>query len=134
MELNALPDYLADGVAVDSLGSDIVLPILQVIRQEGFNQLTLQLTGSNPNVTFADAACSPWSLSLVNNIVETTALDTLTQGIGPQGQNHYQGLLARNACHFAPFSWHRWQTSYLIARDLATQFYRTRDPSFKGRR
>ncbi|HEV2635256.1 MAG TPA: hypothetical protein VGX23_08920 [Actinocrinis sp.] len=29
-------------------------------------------------------------------------LDTLTTGLGAGGENHYQRLLARNACHFAP--------------------------------
>ncbi|GAB2804338.1 hypothetical protein GCM10027176_06580 [Actinoallomurus bryophytorum] len=132
-ELNALPDYLADAGALDTVDPTIVLPILQVIRQEGFNQLTSLLTGGNPNVTFAQAACEPWSLSLVNNIVETTALDTLTIGLGSVGQNHYQGLLARNACHFAPFSWYRWQASHLIARDLAAQAHATGDPEMARR-
>jgi hypothetical protein len=121
-ELNALPDYLSDAVAFDALDPGIVLPILQVIRQEGYNHLNLLLTDHNPNVTFARAACSPWKINkTLNNIVETKALDALTQGLGHAGQDHYQGLLARNACHFAPFSWYRWQSSYLIARDLAKQ-------------
>ena len=132
-ELNALPDYLADAGALDTVDPAIVLPILQVIRQEGFNQLTSLLTGHNPGVTFAQAACEPWSLSLVNNIVETTALDTLTVGLGDVGQDHYQGLLARNACHFAPFSWYRWQASHLIARDLAAQAHATGDPELARR-
>src|SRR5262249_52692334 len=69
-ELNALPDYPTDAAAFDSLGSDILLPVLQVIRQESYNQLTLLATGRNPNVTFAESANAPWKLSLVNNIVE----------------------------------------------------------------
>lgn len=118
-ELNALPDYLADHRAIDALGPDILLPILQTIRQEGFNQLTVLKGEPNPNRTFAHAASSPWKLSLINNIVETADLDEFTFGFGPLGKDHYQGLLARNACHFAPFSWHRWQATHIIARDLA---------------
>lgn len=120
-ELNALPDYLADAQALDSLPAKVLLPILQVIRQEGFNQLTALSTGTNPSVRFRDSAAEPWKLSLVNNIVETGALDTLTFGLGARGENHYQGLLGRNACHFAPFSWYRWQASHLVARDLAAR-------------
>jgi hypothetical protein len=122
-ELNALPDYLSDPSAIEQLPGSILLPILQVIRQEGYNQLTQLLTNNNPGVTFDQAACAPWSLSLVNAIVETQAIDTLTQGLGPRGQDHYQGLLGRNACHFAPFSWYRWLASYLKARDLANTAY-----------
>jgi hypothetical protein len=118
-ELNALPDYFANPIALDTLPAAVVLPILQCIRQEGYNQLTLLLSGSNPNVTFNGAAAAPWKLSMVNAIVETSALDTLTFGLGINGADHYQGLLARNACHFAPYSWYRWQSNHIIARDLA---------------
>ena len=126
-EINALPDYLANAVAIESLGHDILMPILQVIRQEGWNALTGLLTGSPPLplVEFAQAACAPWRNSMVNNIVETSALDALTTGLGRNGADHYQGLLSRNACHFAPYSWFRWQSSHIIARDLATAAYQT---------
>ena len=132
-ELNALPDYLSDAAALDSLDADIVLPILQVIRQEGYNQLTYLLTGEDPNKTFAGAAAQPWKLSMVNNIVETSELDDFTMGLGLSGQDRYQGLLARNACHFAPYSWYRWQSSHLIARDLATQAHARKDPELARR-
>jgi hypothetical protein len=132
-ELNALPDYLSDPAAIDALDQDILLPILQVIRQEGFNQLTLIASGTNPTVTFADAACAPWKLSLVNNILETSALDTLTFGLGARGENHYQGLLARNACHFAPYSWYRWRAFHMVARDFARRAYVTKDPGLAQR-
>ncbi|HUY99899.1 MAG TPA: DUF4157 domain-containing protein [Thermomicrobiaceae bacterium] len=128
-ELNALPDYLANPMTLETIPRSILLPILQVIRQEGYNQLTKLLTGSDPNVTFAQAAAAPWRLSLVNNIVETGALDTLTLRLGINGSDHYQGLLARNACHFAPYSWYRWQASHLIARDLAQRAHAATDPT-----
>ncbi|TQN48620.1 uncharacterized protein DUF4157 [Humibacillus xanthopallidus] len=126
-EINALPDYLANAVAIESLGHDILTPVLQVIRQEGWNSLTALLDGSPPLplVEFAQAACAPWRNSMVNNIVETSALDALTTGLGRNGADHYQGLLSRNACHFAPYSWFRWQSSHIIARDLAAAAYAT---------
>jgi len=132
-ELNALPDYLANPLALDSVPADILLGILQVIRQEGYNQLTLLLSNTNPNVTFQYAACAPWQLSLINNIVETRALDEATYRLGVNSSDHYQGLLARNACHFAPFSWYRWQASHLIARDLAQRAYQATDPGERAR-
>ena len=32
-------------------------------------------------------------------------MDTATAGLGP---DRYFGMVERNACHFAPYSWHRW--------------------------
>ncbi|MFM9693534.1 eCIS core domain-containing protein [Streptomyces europaeiscabiei] len=122
-ELNALPDYLANAGTFNTVPTDTLLGILQCIRQEGFNQLTGIRTGKFPNDEFADAAAAPWKLSLVNTIVETVSLDQWTRGLGFLGEDHYQGLLARNACHFAPFSWYRWQSSHLVARDLAQRSY-----------
>ncbi|HEV2634049.1 MAG TPA: LamG-like jellyroll fold domain-containing protein [Actinocrinis sp.] len=127
-EVNALPDYLANAQAIEELPKGILMPILQVIRQESFNRFTALQTGTDPNIMFADAACAPWRSSLINNIVETRALDLLTLGLGPAGQDHYQGLLARNACHFAPYSWYRWSASHLQARDLAARAFRATGP------
>ncbi len=132
-ELNALPDYFANPVALDTLPAGVVLPILQCIRQEGYNQLTLLQSGSNPNVTFKGAASAPWRLSMVNAIMETSALDTLTFGLGINGSDHYQGLLARNACHFAPYSWYRWQANHIIARDLALRAHVASDSGERAR-
>ena len=131
-EINALPDYLSNPMALDSLPASLLLPILQCIRQEGYNQLTYLLTNTNPNVKFARAAADPWKLSMVNTLIETQALDALTYGLGLNGADHYQGLLARNACHFAPYSWFRWQASHLVARDLATRAYAATDPALKA--
>ncbi|BBC31175.1 hypothetical protein SGFS_024690 [Streptomyces graminofaciens] len=129
-ELNALPDYLADAGAFGTVPKETLLGILQCIRQEGFNHLTGIRKGSAPpNDAFAYAASAPWKLGLVNDIVETRALDAWTSGMGFVGENHYQGLLARNACHFAPYSWYRWQSFHLVARNLAQRsFLNNQDP------
>ena len=133
-ELNALPDYLPDAESLDSVPADILLPILQVIRQEGYNELSRLLTGTSPNVTFRGAASAPWNISLVNDMLETMNLDEHTAGLGSQGQDHYQALLARNACHFAPYAWYRWQASHLIARDFAERSHTAgRDPELARR-
>ncbi|NUP50282.1 MAG: DUF4157 domain-containing protein [Catenulispora sp.] len=127
-DVNALPDYLANPEQVDSMGADILMPILQVIRQEGFNAFTKLLTGRDPAERFALAPFGPTGWGLVDAIVETTALDQLTAGLGPAGQDHYRGLLARNACHFAPYSWHRWSTANTVARQFAESYFKTKNP------
>jgi outer membrane protein assembly factor BamB len=132
-ELNALPDYIATAETADTITKEVLLPIVQYVRQESYIQLNRLL---NKTVTdaFADAIFSPsqWAPGLVNTLLATTALDTLTARLGIDGVDHYQGLLARNACHFAPFSWHRWQSSHLIARDLAARAFAATDPNQKA--
>ncbi|MDQ5824926.1 MAG: DUF4157 domain-containing protein [Chloroflexota bacterium] len=131
-ELNALPDFLANPLAVDSLPRGIVLPLLQVIRQQGYNRVQ-GLLGISSTVTFQDAAATMWPPGLINTLLETRAIDQLTLHLGINGADHYQGLLARNACHFAPYSWYRWQAHYLIARDLAQKAHASGDPNERAR-
>jgi hypothetical protein len=59
--------------------------------------------------------------------MESVKPDELTSGLGPTGIDHYSGILARNACHFAPYTWYRWQTSHLIARDYAERYFTTKN-------
>lgn len=119
-ELNALPDYVANPVALDSLPADVLLPLLQGLRQQCYNAYN-DLRGKPTKAAFVDAPMKPgtWPLTLLDKLVETFALDKVTRGVGVGGTEHYQGLLARNACHFVPFAWHRWQSSYLMARNYA---------------
>ncbi len=57
----------------------------------------------------------------LQSLAEAQTLDSLTSNLGPSGRDHVQGLLARNACHFAPFSWFRWKAFFEQALSLATQ-------------
>lgn len=128
-ELNTLPDYLANPTALDEQPASILLPILQYVRQEGYNRVRHML-GVNSSVAFADSVSdSTWRWTTMNQILDTWKLDQLTANEGPDHTNHYGALLGRNACHFAPFSWYRWQTFYAVARDLATRAHATADPS-----
>lgn len=54
---------------------------------------------------------------------EVKALDEATAGAGT---NRYAGLLSRNACHFAPFSWHRWEEDHNQAAGEARQHFASR--------
>ncbi|MBR7837151.1 DUF4157 domain-containing protein [Actinospica durhamensis] len=125
-EINALPDYLSHPDQVESVRHDVLLPILQVIRQEGYNQFTELLTGHNPYKRFPGSPFQPTGAlwGIVEALRETNALDELTAGLGIAGQDHYKGLLARNACHFAPYSWYRWLSFHLMARQAATDAFK----------
>jgi hypothetical protein len=130
-ELNTLPDYLSGPVAMDDLPANILLPILQAVRQEGYNRVQALLGGQTMTFQGSVAINSGWSI--VDLLWETRAVDQLTTGLGPQGTDHYTALVGRNACHFAPYAWYRWQTFYMIARAEATNSYLAQDPVVKAR-
>jgi len=130
-ELNTLPDYLASPEAMDGLPANILLPILQAVRQEGYNKVQAMLGGSTASFKGSVAINTGWSI--VDLLWETRAVDKLTINLGPNGTDHYTALVARNACHFAPYSWYRWQTFYTIARAKALGAFQTQDPAAKAR-
>jgi hypothetical protein len=141
-ELNALPDYIATAATADTLPASVLLPILQAIRQEGYRSLSA-LLGRAVTDQFQGAPFPPSSwlggfvkkltgIGLVDTISQSRAFDDLTLRVGAQGTDHYAAMLGRNACHFAPFSWYRWQASYLIACDLATQAHAAGDANAKA--
>ncbi|MEO7260617.1 MAG: hypothetical protein ABI047_05085 [Jatrophihabitantaceae bacterium] len=130
-ELNTLPDYLASPDVMDSLPAEYLLPILQAVRQEGYNKVQGLLNGSTASFAGSVAINSGWSM--LDLLYETRAIDSLTQNFGPNGTDHYTGLVGRNACHFAPYSWYRWQTFYMIARGKALLAYQAQDPASQAR-
>jgi len=133
-ELNALPDYIASAQAIDTCPTNVLLPILQSIRQETYYRLN-QLRGKETDDRFALSPFGPHDspIGLVNKVFNSMAMDDLTKDLGLDGIDHYTGLLARNACHFAPYTWYRWQASYLIARDLAQKSHAEKDTDQKAR-
>lgn len=131
-ELNALPDYLANPISIDEQPEDVMLPVLQQIRQEFYNRLLGYLQNRDlgyPEITFSKAYRPPgWVRykivpSGVKDSFDTDAIDAMTQAVGPKRTNRYKALLARQACHFAPYSWYRWEQYYLIARSLALRAF-----------
>jgi len=127
-ELNALSDYVADASAMNSLPRAIILPLLQQIRQRCYNQLGA-LLGDSTLYRFAHAAAEDPGNGELGALEELEDLDRFT---APLGINHLKGLLARNACHFVPFSWYRWQDTHLEARTLGTAAYQSGDPQQKA--
>ena len=125
-ELNTLADYLATPEDLDGRSEADLLPILQQVRQEGFawtswviedKWLDKQLyfggfEGSVADTFGWDSADSFW---------ETLKMDSHTQQWGARGMDRYNCLLGRNACHFAPHSWYRWEEFYLHARAYAEE-------------
>lgn len=156
-ELNTLPDYLANPQAIDSADRSVILPILQLVRQQGYNRiadllddvtetygsevadalaassaadapdapLPASYTRAHPHEKFEGAVGPTGEVGTAASIVEVKAVNKVTAKLG---SNQYQAVVARNACHFAPYSWHRWQEHHLQARDLAAKGHAANDP------
>jgi hypothetical protein len=129
-EVNAVADYVASAGAVNTLPARYMFAFLQQIRQESFNCLSGLLATQPPNPDFAGAVTPYLGESGSGVARETTLIDTFTV---PLGVDHYRGLLARNACHFAPFAWQRWRQAHTVARDLARQAWESPEPGGKER-
>lgn len=128
-ELNALfGDYVITPADLQTTGTDIITPLLQEIRQESYNRLNA-LLGVRKTVDFTGAVMGYPGTGIIGLVRETQAIEALTASLGV---DHYQGALARNACHFAPFSWFRWSTFHLNARAVALNAYQAADPTQKA--
>jgi len=133
-ELNTLPDYLASAAAMDDLPKNILLPILQAVRQEGYFNVQRLLGVNVGDIKFDGAVATHLTNGTLNDIWESIWLNDLTANLPPagsarQGTDSYSGLLARNACHFAPYSWYRWEQSYNTALKKAQEHHATGSPA-----
>ena len=127
-ELNTLADYLATPAELDAMPESYLLPILQQVRQEGYAWVTWVIEDKwlDKQVFFGGfegSVADTFGWDSADALWETMKMDAHTQAFGPRGTDHYSGLLARNACHFAPHSWYRWEQFYLQARTLAEEAY-----------
>ena len=135
-ELNTLPDYVANAGQADQLPSTILFPILQAVRQEGYANVRVLQGLPNDIPKFVGSVSANLGNGTMNDVWESYWLDILTADLPPdlpagslsEGTNMYGSILARNACHFAPYSWYRWGLAYDAALALAQQAYKTKDP------
>lgn len=126
-ELNAVGDFVANLDAMNTMPRPFMYPFLQQIRQESYNRLS-GLLGNVPDVSFV-GAITPYRGGDGGAALETKLIENFSR---PLGSNHYLGLLARNACHFAPFAWHRWRQAHTAARELAFQASQEHSTSLAG--
>jgi hypothetical protein len=116
-ELNMLPDYLSDPGSVETAPAAFLEPLLQSLRGWSITELNRYLDRPSPRVTLPGMlkyARRRW----FTEIHEAIEVDALGQACGFAPWDLYSSVVGRNAGHFAPFSWYRWQTFHLAARDL----------------
>ncbi|MEN3362025.1 MAG: hypothetical protein V7637_6007 [Mycobacteriales bacterium] len=137
-ELSAFGDYLPNPDAIDTLPATTLIPILQRMRQVIARAVYDRLTGGteemktadadeatrerNRKTAFAGAVGNDKTHLLPEEVQTIQDLDAASASLGP---NRQKGLMSRNACHFAPFSWERWALYHNEARRLAGEAHRT---------
>jgi Domain of unknown function (DUF4157) len=124
-ELNVLPDYLARPEDIESAPLAFVGPLIQSVRSWSMAKLARPagVSGLRGQLPVALPRPLPGSLRypLLGPLAETAEIAVISQlgrrhGFTPA--KRYSAVLARNAGHFAPFSWYRWHSFHLAAREL----------------
>jgi hypothetical protein len=116
-ELNALGDYLPDPTTYDTLPASRMIPVVQKMRGMVMGSAGEEFGLHDDSMT---GAAEHW---MPGRAGEVKALDSATAQLG---SNRYAGLVARNACHFAPFSWQRWSLYHTQAEEEAKQHFDAR--------
>jgi Domain of unknown function (DUF4157)/Phage Tail Collar Domain len=121
-ELTALADYLPTLNALYGCPRNVLMSILQTIRAQSYYRLNA-LRSKDTNDEFEYAMIGPhnYPIGLVDKLLYSEGLDILTEKLGRYGTDRYTAQLARNACHFAPHAWYRWQVAHQAARSTALQ-------------
>jgi Domain of unknown function (DUF4157) len=124
-ELNVLPDYLGRPEDIESAPLAFIGPLIQSVRSWSIAELARPAgaPGSRGPLPAAPPRLLPGSLRypLLGPLAETAEIAAVSRlgrrhGFGPA--KSYAAVLARNSGHFAPFSWYRWHSFHLAAREL----------------
>jgi hypothetical protein len=118
-ELNVLPDYLAHPSDIENAPAAFLGPLVQSFRSWSITELRRSAGAARP----CSRRLLPGSLGYprlgpLAEIGEALAVDRLGRRCGFEPWNLYSSVVGRNAGHFAPFSWYRWQSFHLMAREL----------------
>jgi Domain of unknown function (DUF4157) len=119
-ELNVLPDYLGRPEDIELAPLTFIGPLIQSVRSWSVTELARPAGVPLP---WALPRLLPGSMRypLMGPLAETAEIAAVSRlgrqhGFGPA--KRYSAVLARNAGHFAPFSWYRWRSFHLAAREL----------------
>jgi hypothetical protein len=119
-ELNVLPDYLGHPREIETAPAAFLEPLIQSVRSWSIGELR-RGAGQRRSHRRLPGALRYARLGSLAEAAEVPAIDGLGKrcGFGPPQQ--YSSVVARNAGHFAPFSWYRWHSFHLMSRELIKQ-------------
>jgi hypothetical protein len=130
-EINVLPDYLSHPDDIDAASAAFIGPVVQAIRSQSYRQLHRVMGRSRPPRLKWSTLRYP-NARTFSDVRETIEIDALGRKCQRPAAERYLSLLARNATHFAPFSWYRWQSFHLLARQMIARAD-TRSPAERQR-
>ncbi|MBO0804456.1 MAG: hypothetical protein J2P25_15445, partial [Nocardiopsaceae bacterium] len=139
-EISILPDYLSRADDIERAPKSFVLPLIQSVRTWSIRELSRAAGDPPPEAgrsgglprKLSPALAYP-SLGGMAEFAEGLQVTNLGRRCGFPPWECYQSVVSRNAGHFAPFSWYRWQESHLRARQFARQAHRAKDPGERSR-
>jgi Domain of unknown function (DUF4157) len=117
-ELNVLPDYLGHPGEIETAPAAFLEPLIQSVRCWSIAELSRSAgRRRSPRRRLPGALRYPLLGGLAEG-AEVAAVNALGKRCGSAAPNRYSSVLARNAGHFAPFSWYRWHSFHQTARAL----------------
>ena len=120
-ELNVLPDYLGRPEEIETAPLRFIGPLIQSVRSWSI----AELGRSNGHLAWPPRLLpGAMRYPLLRPLAETAEIAAVTllgKRLGFAPANWYASVLARNASHFAPFSWYRWHSFHLMARTLISR-------------
>ena len=119
-ELNVLPDYLAHPAEIETAPEAFLLPLIQSVRSLNITELRRSAgrPGRRPRLPGSLKYPRLRGLAEIGEVLE---VDALGRRCGFAPWKLYSSAVGRNAGHFAPFSWYRWRSYHLMARELITR-------------
>jgi hypothetical protein len=126
-ELNVLPDYFGRPDEIEAAPLAFLGPLIQSVRSWSIAELGRSAGRRGPLTRPLFSGSLPRLLPgslrypLLGPLAETAEIAAITALGGHRGfapASRYASVLARNAAHFAPFSWYRWHSFHLMARAL----------------
>lgn len=119
-ELNVLPDYLGRPEEIEAAPLPFIGPLIQSVRSWGIAELG-RSAGHRATPPRLPGSLRYPLLGPLAETAEIAAVSVLGRRNGFAPPDWYSSVLARNACHFAPFSWYRWHAFHLRARALVAR-------------
>ena len=117
-ELSVLPDYLAHPTDIEDAPAEFLKPLVQSFRSWSITELRRSAGRPGQQRLLEGAMGYARLRGRPAEIAEAVEVDALGRRCGIAPWNLYSSVVARNATHFAPFSWYRWQSFHLMAREL----------------
>jgi hypothetical protein len=134
-ELNTLADFYGSVNELRAADPAKRRNVVQSVRQQSYQELLKiyqGVAGSGDQEALAEHKKMPeftgaFNITGTSGEVGQMAVDKK----GGSGTTAYTATLARNACHFAPESWHSWEDHHHKALQLAIQSHGTEDGNEK---